>query len=153
MGMTLWIHTLEDRNFSRESDDHSLMNRHSDALDAICESAGVRKLSDCMDFTDLELNLGDFEDEEEDQEEEDDGAETEVDPETGLQYGIDDMAWFDAAEGLLALTAMRSQVATAGLAGLPHDDSADLLDELDDCIAVLEGPAARGGKFHLSVVA
>lgn len=151
MSMTLWIHTLEDRNYSKESDDHSLMNRHSDALDAVCEAAGVRKLNEFMDFTDIEFNMGDFDDDESDDEAES-GGEAVVDPETGLGYGIDDMAWFDAAEGLVAMKAMRGHVATAGLEGLDSGHNADLLEELDDCIAVLNGPDSRAGKFHLAVI-
>ena len=158
MGMTLWIHTLEERNYSKDSDDHSLMNRHSDELDAVCEAAGVRKLNEFMDFTDLEFNMDAFDDEDDEEGDDEtaagaeDSGEAAADPETGLGYGIDDMAWFDAAEGLVSLNAMRGHVATAGLAGLKPDQIADLLEELDDCIAVLEGPASRAGKFHLAVI-
>ena len=67
MGMTLWIHTLNDRDFSKDSDDHSLMHEHADALDAVCEAAGARKLSDYFDFTDLEYNYGEDADEEDDE--------------------------------------------------------------------------------------
>lgn len=152
MGMTLWIHTLEERNYSKDSDDHSLMNRHSDALDAVCEAAGVRKLNEFMDFTDLEFNNMDVFDDDDGDDEEEDSGDAAVDPETGLGYGIDDMAWFDAAEGLVSMKAMRDHVATAGLAGLDPEQGADLLEELDDCIAVLDGPASRAGKFHLAVI-
>ena len=155
MGMTLWIHTLEDRNYSKDSDDHSLMNRHADALDAVCEAAGVRKLNEFMDFTDCEFNMGDFDDEEDDDEAESgggEGGEAAADSETGLGYGIDDMAWFDAAEGLVSMKALRGHVAIAGIKGLDAGENAELLEELDDCIAVLNGPASRGGKFHLAVI-
>ncbi|PWF44996.1 hypothetical protein C7C56_018480 [Massilia glaciei] len=129
------------------------MNRHSDALDAVCELAGVRKLNEFKDFTDLEFNMDDFDDEDDEDDEEGDGeSEAAADPETGLGYGIDDMAWFDAAEGLVSMKAMRGHVATEGLAGLDAGQNADLLDELDDCIAVLDGPASRAGKFHLAVI-
>lgn len=43
MGMTLWIHTLEERNYSKDSDDYSLMYRFAEHLDALCESAGGSK--------------------------------------------------------------------------------------------------------------
>lgn len=152
MGMTLWIHTLEGRNYSKESDDHSLMNRHSDALDVVCAAAGVRKLNEFMDFTDLEFNNMDEFDDEDGDDDEEDSVDAAADPETGLGYGIDDMAWFDAAEGLVSMKAMRDHVATEGLAGLDPEQGADLLEELDDCIAVLDGPASRSGKFHLAVI-
>jgi hypothetical protein len=152
MGMTLWIHTLEGRNYSKESDDHSLMHRHSDALDAVCEAAGVRKLNEFMDFTDLEFNYEDEFEGEDDDEGGEEGSDAPANAETGLAYGIDDMAWFDAAQGLVSMKAMRDHVASAGLAGLDPDQGADLLEELDDCIAVLDGPASRAGKFHLAVI-
>ena len=145
MAMTLWIHTLEDREYSKDSEDHSLMNRHADALDALCEDVGVRKLSEFMDYTEQEFEYDDFEDE-------DDSGEQELDPETELAYGIDDMTWFDAAEGLITLQALRDGVAAQGLPGLDEDEALELIAELDDCIAVLDGPASRGGKFHLSLV-
>jgi hypothetical protein len=106
----------------------------------------------------LEFNMDDFDDEDDEEGNDEteaaaeDGNEPAVDPETGLGYGIDDMAWFDAAEGLESLKAMRGHVAAAGLTGLEPDQNADLLEELDDCISVLEGPASRGGKFHLAVI-
>jgi hypothetical protein len=150
MGMTLWIHTLEDRNYSKDSDDHSLMNQHTEALDALCEAAGLRKLSEFVDYTDSEYDFDDADYGDEDDDDFDDDPE--IDPETGLAYGIDDMEWFDAAEGLAMLRTLREQLASDGLQGVESDEVEAMLEELDDCIANLEGPAARNGKFHLSLV-
>jgi hypothetical protein len=138
MGMTLWIHTLEDRNYLKDSDDRSLMNQHLDALDALCIAAKVQKLSEYLDYTDQQFNYSDFDDDE-----------PELDPETELAYGIDDMTWFDASEGLASLQAVRAKVAADGV---DADELPSLLEELDDCISVLDGSASRGGKFHLSLV-
>lgn len=143
MGMTLWIHTLEERNYLKDSDDHSLMLEHAEALDALCDELGVRKLSDYMDYTEQEFNEVELDDDDED---------PQIDPETDLPYGIDDMTWFDAADGLAALQAVRAGVANEGLAGLEDGELEGLLEELDDCIAVLEGPASRGGRFHLAMI-
>jgi hypothetical protein len=143
MGSTLWIHTLEERNYLKDSDDHSLMLEHAEALDALCDELGVRKLSEFMDYTEQEFNEVDLDDDDE---------EPPLDPETDLAYGIDDMTWFDAAEGLAALQAVRAGVAGEGLGGLEDGEVEGLLEELDDCIAVLEGPASRGGRFHLALV-
>lgn len=138
MGMTLWIHTLENRDYSKDSDDHSLMNLHIEALDALCDELGVRKLTEFMDYTGLEYSYGELdEDEEED-------ADPELDPETDLAYGIDDMTWFDAAEGLAALQSLRDAVADGRLADVTADEAERLIEELDDCIAVIDGPASRG---------
>jgi hypothetical protein len=149
MGMTLWIHTLEDREFSKDSDDHSLMHEHADAIDALCEAAGVRKLSDYFDFTDLEYGYA-VDGEDDDEEDEGDGAT--LDPETGYAYGIDDMQWFAADEGIATLRLVRERVDAGALQELDEDDKAVLLEELDDCLKVLDGTVARQGRFHLAVI-
>jgi len=124
------------------------MNRHLDWLDTLCSKAEVQPLSAYIDYTDQAFNYGTFDDADLD----DADLEPELDPETGLAYGINDMTWFDAAEGLAALQAVRDRVAASGVPGMKAGELAALLEELDDCLAVLAGPAARGGKFHLSLV-
>jgi hypothetical protein len=151
MGMTLWLHTLEDREYSQDSDDHSLMHTHADALDALCDSAHVRKLSDYFDFTDMELNYGEDADPDDDEGDEE-SAEPALDPETGYAYGIDDMNWFEAAEGLATLQALHDAVAAGAIEELDDDDRDALIEELDDCIAAVADTATRSGKFHLAVV-
>jgi hypothetical protein len=146
MGMTLWIHTLQGRSMTTESDDHSLMYAHSDTLDKLCRQLGVPALSSFFDTTDLEYNFAGGDDE-------DEGADTEgspLDPETGLEYGIDDMKWFDSTEGIATLSALRSHIEAKGVRRLSDDDRRYLVEEIDDCLEKLE--AARTGKFHLAVV-
>jgi hypothetical protein len=143
MGMTLWIHTLEGRNYLKDSNDHSLMNQNLYSLDALCTKLNVRKLSDYLDFTDQQFNYNDFDD---------DDNEPELDPETELAYGIDDMTWFDASDGLISLQAVRNRIAEDGLHGFDADELPALLEELDDCISILDGSVSKGGKFHLSLV-
>jgi hypothetical protein len=143
MGMTLWIHTLEGRNYLKDSNDHSLMNQNLDSLDALCTKIKVQKLSDYVDYTEQHFNYNDFDD---------DDDEPELDLETELAYGIDNMTWFDAADGLVSLQAVRNRILEDGLHGLDADDLQALLEELDDCISILDGSASRGGKFHLSLV-
>jgi hypothetical protein len=143
MGMTLWIHTLEGRNYLKDSDDHSLMNQNLDSLDALCIEAKVQKLSEYLDYTDQQFNYNDFDE---------DDNEPKLDPETGLAYGIDYMTWFDASDGLVSLQSVRNRIAEDGLHGFDADKLQALLEELDDCISILDGSASRGGKFHLSLV-
>lgn len=136
MGMTLWIHTLDGRKMSDESDDHSLMYDLAEELDVICSEAGKSPLSSFFDATDLEYNMSD--------------EDPELDPETGLAYGIDDMNWFDPADGLATLKALRRHIAD-GWKPQMKEDRTVLIEELDDCISKLnELPAT--GKFHLAVV-
>lgn len=144
MGMTIWIHTLEGRNYSQDSDDHSLMCRHLEAIDEVCQQIGVKSLGELMDYTDQEYNYDEFGDE--------DDEDVALDPETGLAYGIDDMTWFDAQEGLSSFKALKNTVASSGIADLDADEVVELIEELDNCISILEKSAAQAGKFHLSLV-
>lgn len=52
MGATIWVKVLEERNYSSDNEDHSLMYYNADELDEVCDAAAVRKLSDFMDYTD-----------------------------------------------------------------------------------------------------
>jgi hypothetical protein len=144
MGMTLWIHTLEGRDFSKDSDDHSLMNNYLEELDALCDELGVQKLSDFCDYTDANREFGDDFDADE---------EAEPDPETGYTYGIDDMDWFDSGSGLATMQALYEFLETNEPDAIDEDDKTDLLDELGDCISILEDTVKREGKFHLALVA
>jgi hypothetical protein len=159
MGATIWVKTLEGRNYSSDKEDHSLLYHNADELDAVCVAAGVGKLSDFMDYTDMEYSFSDFDDDDEEsaegaegqggeQDEQDEQDEQMADPETGLGYGIDDMTWFDAVEGMACLKALREWAAGDG----EPDRSDELLEELDHCISLLQGPASRGGKFHFAVI-
>lgn len=154
MGMTLWIHTLEDRDYSKDSDDHSLMHDLADQLDEVCEQLNVQKITEFFDFTDLEYSYTEEtdSDDEDNEDELENDLDAEIDPETDLEYGIDDMQWFDAARGLNTLTALHEHIKANSLPDLSEDEENDLLDELEDCIAKLEDTAPRGGKFHLAVV-
>jgi hypothetical protein len=147
MGMTIWIHTLEDGKLSKESDDHSLMLRHGEELDQVCEELGVAKLSSFYDSTDLEFNMAD----EFDEEGETEAVEQELDPVTGWPYPLESMNWFDAAAGKTVLLALRDRLATSPPADLVKD-AKELIEELDDCIGKLENPAHNGGEFHLALL-
>ena len=141
MGMTLWIQTLEDRDYAQDSDDYSLLYRYTEPLDALCATLGMAPLSSFFDDSDLLFNFS----------ESDDDASA-LDPETGLGYGIDDMAWFDAAAGLATLCALRQHLATVALPDIPVDDQADLLEELDSGIQRLEAATQRKARFHLALI-
>lgn len=147
MSMTLWIHTLDGREMSDESDDHSLMYGLAEELDAVCSAAGKPLLSSFVDTTDLEYNMSDeFDDDEGDEDEE-----PAIDPETGLGYGIDDMKWFAAADGVATLQALRATVAGGWKPEMDEEGRSMLIEELDDCIARLLA-LPDNGKFHLAVI-
>jgi hypothetical protein len=153
MGMTLWLHTLEGRSMSQESDDHSLMHRFADDLDALCAEKGLPAFSSFFDFTDLNFNMNDEIDEDSGTESDDgDDDEPIEDPETGLAYGIDDMQWFDASTGLNSLKVLRDAVQAGAIAKLKPAQRSGLVEELDNCVSLLEAPSKNAGKFHLAVV-
>lgn len=141
MSMTLWVHTLEGRQFASHHDDHSLMQQFGPPLDSICTRIKVPPLSSFRDYTDAKANMS-----------KDTGDSGKLDPETGQSYGIDDMTWFSAADGLAALSALRARVTAGDTDKIPPNKVSELILELDSCIAKLTEPASRGGKFHLALV-
>ena len=159
MGITLWIHTLEGRRYLRGSDDHSWMHRLSDELDEICAAEGVKPLSDYFDFTSLDRNRsGEFvedfaggliEDDEDDDLEE---PELDVDDEDDGESDYEAMAWFEAEDGLDTLGTLLAVVQSGALSEIGGRETGDLIEELENCIKVIEDTATRGGKFHLAVV-
>jgi hypothetical protein len=144
MGMTLLIQTLEGRSFLSDSDDHTMMCDFTDELDGICEQLDVQKLSEFYDFTESERNYEEQSDDEE--------SEIDLDPETNLPYGIDDMQWTDAKDGLITLKALHAYASENQIDEIEEDEKDDLLDEIDDCISILEETASRNGQFHLAMV-
>ncbi|MBF0573610.1 MAG: hypothetical protein HQK69_07610 [Desulfamplus sp.] len=144
MGMTYWIHILNGRNMSKESDDHSMMYRLSEELDIECDKLGIPRLSSFSDFTDLELCVNEDEDESQD--------ELIPDEETGYGYGIDDMQWFPISSGISCIEALRKHVADGWNPALNENDRAELIEEFDDCIAHLNSARIETGKFHLAVI-
>ena len=158
MGMTLWIRTLEGSRVRRDSDDHSWMHRLSDELDQLCADAEVSRLSDFFDFSDLDRNrsgefVEDFALAGFDEDEEDDLEEPELDEDDGEQDAdLLSLAWFDAEQGLDTLGALLAAVKSGSLSDLSDRQLGDLIEELENCIKVLEDSATRGGKFHLAVI-
>jgi hypothetical protein len=144
MGMTYWLHTLNGREMTKDNEDHSLMHRFSDELDAACDHLKIPKISSFTDFTDLEFNMAD--------DDMDDDSDADVDPETGYAYGIDEMQWFDIASGKHCLEALRSYVETGWKFELDATTKAELLEELDDCLAKLRAAPLGTDKFHLAVI-
>jgi hypothetical protein len=143
MGMTLWVHVLNGRKISGNKNDCSMMYQLADYLDKLCQHSGLPKLSSFFDYTDLEANMG--EDEQDD--------DLDVDPETGWSYGIDDMKWFEATAGLQALQHLENQVrGTRVIPDLPKERRNRLLKELHECIEELQPAARRGQRFHLAVI-
>lgn len=150
MGMTIWIHTLVDREYKSESDDHSLMFRYSESIDDLCDSLNVKKISEFFDYTDQEISYDSFDEFSNDLDSETDDQK--LDPETGLAYGIDDMTWFESSSGITTLSAIREAIKNNGMPGIDVNDIDFLLEEIDDCLSHLIEVSNRNGKFHLAVI-
>jgi len=134
------------------------MHRLSDELDQLCADAEVSRLSDFFDFSDLDRNrsgefVEDFALAGFDEDEEDDLEEPELDEDDGEQDAdLLSLAWFDAEQGLDTLGALLAAVQSGSLSDLSDRQLGDLIEELENCIKVLEDSATRGGKFHLAVI-
>jgi len=140
------MHTLEGRDYSRDSDDYSTICRQIEKLDDLCaQLKATKKLTELFDYTEQTFDWDKYEANSA-------GDESDLDPETELAYGIDDMKWFDAKEGITLLRQLRESVTLGSLAKLSSRHRAELLEELSACISRLEGPAQRGGKFHFTLV-
>lgn len=181
MGMTLWLHTLEGDDLSRDSDDHSWMHRLTEELDAICEREGVTRLSEFFDYSEINeadfamgdelAEFGDFDDDEflaggddvgagADEEEEGMFA----DPLSAAagspgEPGDDDAgeaavpSWFPASEGVTTVATLLEAVRGGALAAdVGERDAEALARELESCLERLQETAAHDGKFHLVVV-
>lgn len=150
MSMTLWVHVLEGRTLSKDNTDHYYLTKLSGELDELCKSLGFEGFYKFIDDTDFKSNLDVGFDEEDSESDSDD--EVELDLDTGWSYGIDDMQWFEATAGLSVLRGLAGAIDTGALAELDADQRQELLQELGHCISLIEGPAQRGGKFHLAMV-
>lgn len=139
--LTLWLHTLEGRHFVSDSADHTMLYLHYPELDDLCRRLGVTPLSDFFDRADLTFDLDAFLDD----------PEAQPDPETGWNYGIDDMQWFAAPAGMVTLTALQQHLPTLSEPHLQADWAA-LQTELADCVRMLQPIAERDGLFHLAVI-
>jgi hypothetical protein len=119
------------------------MYRLAEEIASHCQQQGVPNLSSFFDYTDLQHNMAEDEDDEE----------PVPDPETGWAYGIDDMNWFAAASGLETLQTLAEHLeGGATIPKLPAGRRDELLEELQDCIRQLRPAAKHGREFHLAVI-
>lgn len=154
MGMTILVHTIVDRDFNGESDDHSLMLDYSDVIDELCETLNVTKLSNFFDYTDQEFSYDDFEEEldEDDDSGNDESDNDDLDPDTGLAYGIDDMTWHESSDGIDTLKAIKDAIKSNRLQKIDANDLESLIEEIDDCLNALNEVNGKKGKFHFAVI-
>jgi hypothetical protein len=149
MGATIWVE-VRGRAGAESEQDHSIMLRLEDQLDALSEELDVPKLSEFYDLSALEEAYAEVDDEGGDS-----GDEPDAEWSAGSPAGG---SWFDSARGLTAVRAIHDHLARhpEGLGFQPDPSQRHwpgaLLDELKHCQSVLEEAAARGQEFRFLIV-
>lgn len=140
----LRLATLEQRHFQLHSTALEQLTEHLNGLDALCRTLGVTPLSRFVDPTALEF------------------AEASrllpaeergpliPDGETGLAWGIEDMAWFPASTGMTTLEALSAYLQRNRPRELAGAKYPQLLADLTFCESCLGPLEAEGGQFHLA---
>lgn len=142
---TLRLATLDQRRFQLHSTPLQQLAQHMDGLDTLCRALGVTPLSRFVDITALEfaeasrLLPADME-----------SAPTKPDTETGLAWGIEDMAWFPIGTGMITIEALSGHLQRNRPREVAGANHRELLDALDFCEAELRPLEAEGGQFHLA---
>lgn len=144
MPTRLQLTTLQGRHF--EQDPHNLrhMLDHLPALDELCRSLGVSRISEFVDISLLEL------DEAATLLARDTRVDAEADPETGMLLAIEDFAWHPAALGMASLEAAAHHLERGIHSLFDQADVPDLLAELRLCQTRLLPLETQGGQFHLA---
>lgn len=145
MPPVLRLATLVNSRFALDERACAMQSSHLEPLDSLCRTLGVPALSQFIDLTALELR-----DASRLLEHDGAGQGAEPDPVTGLDWGIEDTAWYPVATGLTCLEALigHLQRNPAALARVP--DGGDSLDALEHWRRRLEPLELEGGQFHLS---
>lgn len=134
MSDTIWVRRKSQAGTEDSGDDfdHSVFCKNSEALDALADALGVRKLSDFFDTTDLQYNMS-----------EDDLPESWV---------AENEKWFAPADALASLTKIVERVKAGEVKGIKEKSRPDLLEELEDCLAKVGQAERENDQFHFCIV-
>jgi hypothetical protein len=134
MSDTIWVRRKSRAGTDESSDDfdHTLFCKNADELDALAESVGMRKLSDFFDTTDLQYNMSD-----------DDLPETWI---------AENEKWFQPSDALPTLRKIVEQLKAGQAKGIKEKIRADLLEELEDCLAKVDAADTEKDQFHFCIV-
>ncbi|PRB83790.1 hypothetical protein [Pseudomonas sp. MYb185] len=139
----LRLATLEQRHFHLHNTPLQQLTEHMTGLDTLCRTLGVTPLSRFVDVTALEFSeasrLLPAED-----------LPLQADPETGLPWSIEDMAWFPASTGMTTLEALSGHLQRNRPREVSGANHGQLLDALAFCESHLRPLEAEGGQFHLA---
>jgi hypothetical protein len=128
---TIWV-LQQGRVEAGDDLDHSLFFEFAEVLDAVSAAIPARKLSSFFDFADLEFNTSD-----------------EERPESWIE---ENSKWHDPDAGAKALAPVIARLKLGDVPEIPPDSRADLIAELEDCLAKVRRIGAANGTFHFCVV-
>ena len=134
MGDTIWVRrkSRAGREDALDDVDHSLFSRHAEALDALAERLGVRRLTEFFDYTDVQYTM----------------AEEDL-PENWV---AENEQWFAPAEALPPLAKIIAKLKSGPVRGVPEDARSELVEELEHCLGTVAAAGSEGDRFHFCVV-
>lgn len=134
MSDTIWVRRKSRVGTDDSGDDydHSLFCEASEELDALAKSLGVRMLSDFIDTTDMQYNM----------------SEDEL-PESWI---AENEKWFAPADALPSLKKIIERLKSGKAKGIEEDLRAELIEELEDCLAKVTEAEQDGDQFHFCLV-
>jgi len=134
MSDTIWVRRKSQAGTDDSGDDydHSLFCEASEELDELAKSLGVRMLSDFIDTTDMQYNM----------------SEDEL-PESWI---VENEKWFAPADALPSLKKIIERLKSGKADGIEEDLRAELIEELEDCLAKVSEAGQEGDQFHFCLV-
>lgn len=139
----LRLATLEQRHFQLHSTPLQQLAEHMNGLDTLCKTLGVTALSRFVDVTALEFSAASDLLPAED-------TPPQPEPETGLPWSIEDMAWFPISTGMITLEALSGHLQRNRPREVSGANHAQLLDALAFCETQLRPLESEGAQFHLA---
>ncbi|SER59301.1 hypothetical protein [Halopseudomonas bauzanensis] len=142
MSAVLRLATLDQRHFQLHSTVLPQLAEHLQGLDALCRTLGVTPLSQFVDLTALEFQ--------EAAQLLKDTTPPQQDPETGLPWSIEDMAWYPISTGMTTLEALSGHLQRNRPREVSGANQRQLLEALTFCESCLRPMEAEGAQFHLA---
>ena len=142
MSAVLRLATLDQRHFQLHSTVLPQLAEHLQGLDALCRTLGVTPLSQFVDLTALEFQ--------EAAQLLKDTTPPQQDPETGLPWSIEDMAWYPISTGMTNLEALSGHLQRNRPREVSGANQRQLLEALTFCESCLRPMEAEGAQFHLA---
>ncbi|WGK60620.1 hypothetical protein QAO71_11035 [Halopseudomonas sp. SMJS2] len=142
MSAVLRLATLDQRHFQLHSTVLRQLAEHLQGLDALCRTLGVTPLSQFVDLTALEFQ--------EAAQLLKDTTPPQQDPETGLPWSIEDMAWYPISTGMTTLEALSGHLQRNRPREVSGANQRQLLEALMFCESCLRPMEAEGAQFHLA---